>query len=72
MNIPKPIAEDLLPIVNDLEDIKALNAYAEYRIDNLYYQLEHAKSLEDVRLIQGAIQELRKLMQLSDIVKAVK
>lgn len=70
MSIPKNIAIELLPIVNDRLDIKSIEDYANYRIEQCQVMLERANNFEQVKYAQGQIFELRLLLKLQDEVKA--
>lgn len=57
----------LLPLVNDYQDMEILIHYANKRIEQLHKDLESPGcTLDQVRLIQGAIRELRRLMTLRE------
>lgn len=53
-------------LVNDSEAYKQLNAYADYRIEILLKDFLSATSIEEVRGLQKAIAELRRLKTLRE------
>lgn len=70
MTIPKQIARDLGPLVNDPMDFKSLADYANYRIEQAQKALERANVFEQVKYAQGQIYELRLLLGLQEEAKA--
>lgn len=62
----KKDAEKLLSLVNSKPSVDALVFYMELRIEYLKEQLVSAVSIEDVRRIQGAIEEIKRLNTLRD------
>jgi hypothetical protein len=57
---------NLLPLVNDHDQFKRLNSYAEYRINVLRGILENQKDPTKIYELQGAIAELRRVSTLRD------
>lgn len=57
---------ELLPLVNDKDQMDRLLAYVGYRITTLRDQLEHSNDPQHIRLIQGEIKELRRFYTLRD------
>lgn len=60
------IARDLLPLVNDPEQLKSLLDYVEYRIKYMSRTLEVSTDLHEILRAQGAIKELRRFENLRE------
>lgn len=56
----------LLPMVNNKQNEERLAAYVSDRVSYLHKQLEQCTNAEDMRLIQGAIKEIRRLTTLRE------
>jgi hypothetical protein len=56
----------LLPMVNNKQNEERIAAYVSDRVSYLYKQLEQCTTAEDMRLLQGAIKEVRRLDTLRD------
>lgn len=65
----KEQARDLLKFVNDPWVLEDLKKYMEVRIAYLHKKMELADTVEEVRQIQGAIKELRRIEHLRDEVR---
>ncbi len=59
-------AEVFLPLVNDNDQMKRLLSYMEYRILVLKESLTSSQNFEDVKRLQGAIEELRRFKSLRE------
>ena len=57
---------ELLPLVNDKDQMDRLLTYIGHRIHNMRDQLEHSNDPQHIRLIQGSIKELRRFHTLRD------
>ena len=62
------VAIDLLPVVNDPNDLQALVAYIQYRIRELQRELETSSDDRLIARAQGAIIELRRFALIRDTV----
>ena len=62
------VAIDLLPVVNDPNDLQALLGYIEYRINALQRELETSSDDRLIARAQGAIIELRRFALIRDTV----
>ena len=60
----------LLPLVNDKSAMQLLEAYAKARIEIRRDQLEKTFNVEKFREGQGALAELRRILTLTDEVRA--
>lgn len=67
----KEVARDILASLLTPKIMDAIYAYADDRIETLRVQLETAKDEVDVRQLQGAIQEARRLKTIRDTAIAV-
>lgn len=56
----------LLPLVNDKDQMDRLRAYATNRIEAMRDQLEKISDVDQIRLIQGSIRELRRIYTLRE------
>lgn len=65
----KDVYRSLLPLVNEHEQMKRLQAYVDYRIEGLRDQLETLADADQVKAYQGAIRELRRFKTLRDEVR---
>lgn len=62
----KEIAKALLPIVNDNFTMETFDKYVVYRIYVLRASLETLADINEIRKVQGAIQELKRMVSLRD------
>lgn len=62
----KEIAKALLPIVNDTFTMETFDKYVVYRIYVLRASLETLADINEIRKVQGAIQELKRMVSLRD------
>lgn len=62
-------AQSLVSLVNNHKNMIALNEYLDKRIEYHRVELDTASSIEQVKMHQGAIKELKNLKLLYDIVK---
>jgi hypothetical protein len=56
----------LLPLVNDKDQMDRLRNYAGIRIEALRDQLEKLSDVDQIKAIQGSIRELRRIYTLRD------
>lgn len=66
----KETAKDLLKFVNDPWVLNDLHKYMKYRLDVLYKKFEYADSLDEMRKLQGAIEEIKRLKNLREEVRS--
>ena len=68
----KEVAKKLLKLVNVKSNTDLLEFYAKERVQILYRQMEQLASVDEIRQIQGAIREIKRLTTIRDevIVKA--
>lgn len=59
-------ANQIKPLVDSLRAVEALEFYVNLRVTSLKDSLVHAKTMEDVQRIQGAITELVRFKTLRD------
>lgn len=59
-------AEKLLMLVNNSQMMSILSEYADYRIDKLTSELLNVQTIEELKSIQFAIRELKRLKTLRD------
>lgn len=62
----KAFYRNLLPLVNEKDQMERLLSYTDGRIETLRNQLEKQKDRDRVLEIQGAIAELRRFSTLRD------
>ena len=62
----KAFYRNLLPLVNEKDQMERLTSYTDGRIETLRNQLEKQKDCDRVLEIQGAITELRRFSTLRD------
>ena len=62
------VAIDLLPVVNNPDNLQALLNYIEYRLDLCHKELETSSDDRLIARTQGAIIELRRFALIRDIV----
>ena len=67
MALPKDIARDLLPIVNNAE-YETIYIYVNYRIEQLRKEMETV-SPDGLKNLQGALSEIKKLLTLREQVQ---
>jgi hypothetical protein len=60
------VYRDLLPLVNDRELYSRFMDFVTARIDHLRGSLESASDIDEVRRVQGAIRELRRMQKLKE------
>ena len=65
----KELHRSLLPLVNEHEQMKRLQAYVDYRIEAIRDQLETIADHDQTRAFQGAIRELRRFTTLREEVR---
>lgn len=58
--------EVLLPLVNSRDDMDALRHYMKVREEVLKEGLAKAATIDDVRRLQGAIEEIRRIERLRE------
>ena len=62
----KEVAKKLLKLVNVKSNTDLLEFYAKERVQILYRQMEHLASVDEIRQIQGAIREIKRLTTIRD------
>ena len=62
----KEVAKKLLKLVNVKSNTDLLEFYAKDRVQILYRQMEHLASIDEIRQIQGAIREIKRLTTIRD------
>lgn len=68
MALPKELARDILPLANS-DAFDMLKQYVDYRVAQVHKELESVTP-EGLKLLQGALNELRLLQQLRERVQA--
>lgn len=63
MSLPKELARDILPLVN--ESNEELIKYAKYRIEQLHKELETVQP-DRLGYVQGSLAELKKFLTLRE------
>lgn len=63
------LVENLLPLVNDKGDMDSLVAYANYRLNLVYKNIEKITDPRELGIAQGQIAELNALIKLRDTVQ---
>ena len=56
----------LLPLVNDKDQMDRLQTYVGHRIETMRDQLEKISDVDQIKAMQGAIRELRRFHTLRD------
>jgi acetolactate synthase regulatory subunit len=56
----------MLPLVNEKDQMERLTAYVDDRIETMRDQLEKLADVDQVKTMQGAIRELRRFYTLRD------
>jgi len=64
------VAKELLPLVNDVDDLKALHVYAEDRLKVIRNDLDTNTDLNSILRLQGQIKELKRLLSIREEVLA--
>ena len=62
----KEVAQKLLKLVNVKSNTDLLEFYAKARVQILYRQMEQLASVDEIRQIQGAIREIKRLTTIRD------
>ena len=62
----KEVAKKLLKLVNVKSNTDLLEFYAKERVQILYRQIEQLASVDEIRQIQGAIREIKRLTTIRD------
>ena len=62
----KEVAKKLLKLVNVKSNTDLLEFYAKERVQILYRQMEQLASVDEIRQIQGAIREIKRLITIRD------
>ena len=62
----KEVAKKLLKLVNVKSNTDLLEFYAKERVQILYRQMEQLASIDEIRQIQGAIREIKRLITIRD------
>ena len=62
----KEVAKKLLKLVNVKSNTDLLEFYAKERVQLLYRQMEQLASVDEIRQIQGAIREIKRLTTIRD------
>ena len=62
----KAVAKKLLKLVNVKSNTDLLEFYAKERVQILYRQMEQLASVDEIRQIQGAIREIKRLTTIRD------
>jgi len=62
----KEVAKKLLKLVNVKSNTDLLEFYARERVQILYRQMEQLASVDEIRQIQGAIREIKRLTTIRD------
>ena len=62
----KEVAKKLLKLVNVKSNTDLLEFYAKERVQILYRQMEQLASVDEIRQIQGAIREIKRLTTIRD------
>ena len=62
----KEVAKKLLKLVNVKSNTDLLEFYAKERVQILYRQMEQLASIDEIRQIQGAIREIKRLKTIRD------
>ena len=62
----KEVAKKLLKLVNVKSNTDLLEFYAKERVQILYSQMEQLASVDEIRQIQGAIREIKRLTTIRD------
>ena len=62
----KEVAKKLLKLVNVKSNTDLLEFYARERVQILYRQMEQLASVDEIRQIQGAIREIKRLITIRD------
>ena len=59
-------ARKVLPLVNVKQNEERLEHYVDWRISYLHMQLEQGQTADEMKMIQGQIKEVRRLLTLKD------
>ena len=62
----KEVAKKLLKLVKGKSNTHLLEFYAKERVQILYRQMEQLASVDEIRQIQGAIREIKRLTTIRD------
>ena len=62
----KEVAKKLLKLVNVKSNTDLLEFYAKERVQILYRQMEQLANVDEIRQIQGAIREIKRLSTIRD------
>ena len=62
----KEVAKKLLKLVNVKSNTDLLEFYAKERVQILYKQMEQLANIDEIRQMQGAIKEIKRLITLRD------
>jgi|TARA_Y100001937_G_scaffold31383_1_gene44945 hypothetical protein len=62
----KEVAKKLLKLVNVKSNTDLLEFYAKERVQILYRQMEQLVNIDEIRQIQGAIREIKRLTTIRD------
>lgn len=57
-------AREILPLVNDPENMRMLNVYLDWKIEQTRDELETAVEISRVSELQGRVRELRRMKEL--------
>jgi hypothetical protein len=60
------VARKVLPLVNVKQNNERLEHYVDWRISYLHTQLEQCQTVDEMKMIQGQIKEVRRLLTLKD------
>jgi len=60
------VARKVLPLVNVKQNNDRIEHYVNWRIDYLHQQLEQCATAEEMKLLQGQLKEVRRLLTLKD------
>lgn len=70
MPLPKEISQPLKPLVTNKPLLDAVNAYINYRIDEVNKILQDAESDVEMRRSQGGARELKRMLNMREEVLA--
>jgi len=60
------VARKVLPLVNVKQNNERLEHYVDWRVSYLHQQLEQCSTAEEMKLLQGQLKEVRRLLTLKD------
>ena len=67
----KSIATNLGPFVHNIHDYAAFTDYNNSRVQRLYEQLAVTKEIDEVRVLQGQLKEVKKYLYLKESAEGV-